>query len=143
MADAAAAALPGLGDDQPGARLQVLADVAHPVLGAQAVGTDRVLQADLGEDDELAGQLLDVAGLLLVAEGHGPVRDFDVPAAVGLAERPVVLEAVLQQVLLEEGAAEEEADVVLGEHRDLGAQVPRHHGGAPPELDEVDQLAGA
>jgi len=41
------------------------------------------------------------------------VRDFDITAAIPLAELEVILDEILRDELLEEGAAEEVADAVL------------------------------
>jgi hypothetical protein len=63
-----------------------------------------------------------------------------VGGAVVLAEPPEVLELPLQGELLEQGAAEVEADPVMVEHVDLLAQAVGDDRGAPAELDVVDVL---
>ena len=73
MADPAPATLPSLGDDQAGAGVEILADVLDPVPGPHPLRAGGVLQPHLGEHGELAGELAHVAGLLFVAEGHGPI----------------------------------------------------------------------
>src|SRR5207245_7060796 len=96
-----------------GAGLEVLADEPHPVVGGQRLGPYRVLHADLGEDDEVACELVHIPGLLVVGKVDGPVRDLDVAAALRQAEGPEVVEGVAGEVFLEQRAAEEEGDLQL------------------------------
>src|SRR5205823_4951544 len=102
-ADAAATALPGLGQHQAGAGGQVLADALDPLRGIQVAGPPGVLEPDLAHDPEVRAQRADAGGLLGIGQRDGPVRDLDVAAPVVEAEGSKALEPSLEQELLEEG----------------------------------------
>ena len=77
--DPGGAALATLGDHLPGAGVQVLPHPLDPLVGG--VDDLRVLGADLGEDDEVAGQVGDQLELALAREVDRPVGDLDVGEA--------------------------------------------------------------
>jgi hypothetical protein len=103
----------------------------------------RHLEAHLGEHGELAGEPADIGGLFPGVHRQGAVADLDEGAFVVPTEPDVVVEAGLGDVLLQQRAAEEEADPVLLQGGDLGVEVRAHHRRAPAELHEVDVLGMA
>src|SRR5918911_509311 len=74
--DPGAAALAPLRDHLPGARLELLLDPGHPLVGR--VDDVRVLRADLGEDGEVAREVGDQLELALARQVDDAIRDLDV-----------------------------------------------------------------
>src|SRR5258708_26763682 len=70
------AALAGLGDHLPRAGVLLFLDPLHPLVGREDdVG---ILRADLGEDDEVAREVLDELELAVARDLDGAVADLDV-----------------------------------------------------------------
>ena len=90
--DAGGAALAALGDHLPGAGVELLADPLDPLVRRE--DDLRVLRADLGEDDEVLGELGDQLELALAREVDRPVGDLDVREAVLGEPAPVLVELV-------------------------------------------------
>ena len=118
-------------------------DRLHPVGGGEPVRPLDLLEADLGDDRELAGEEPDVAGLVVLVERDRPVGDLDVGHPVGAEELDELAEAAAPEEVLEEGAAEVVVDPRRAQDLELGVEVAGRQGRAPPELDQVDEVAVA
>src|SRR5437879_6239444 len=135
--DPGGAALARLGDHLPGACRELLLDPLDPLVGREDdLG---VLRADLGQDGEVACEIADQLELAIARDVDGAVRDLDVVDPEAAQPALVVVQAIARVHDLEEGAADH--DRLGAEHLELPAEVARHPGGAPAELDDVDVLA--
>src|SRR5450631_2347785 len=143
VADAAAAAFPRLGHDEGRSGRKVLLDEGHPLIAGQRGGALGVLVAHLAQDNELRCGAGDELRLSRGRQMNRAVRDFDITAAVPLAELEVILGEILRDELLEEGAAEEVADAVLLQAGHLLFQARCDERRAPAKLDEVDAVGRA
>ncbi len=133
------AALAALGDDLPRARVELLAHPLHPEIGRDVhLG---VLRADLGEDDEVAGEVGDELELLVARDLERPVRDLDVREAEVLEPALEVVHLVLAVHRLEQGPPAHDRRVERAVERDLLLEVVRDVARAPAELHDVDVLA--
>src|SRR5207249_1025156 len=121
-----------------GAGVELLLEPLHPLL--RRVLDGRVLRTDLGEDREIAREVGDQLELALPWDLDRPVRDLDVRQAEVTEPLLVLVEPVLRIDDLEERPADD--DRLLAEHLELPLQASRHGGGAPPELDDRDVVAG-
>src|SRR5436305_5918544 len=133
-------ALPALRDHLPGARRQLLLDPFDPLV--RGVDDLLVLRADLGEDGEVARELLDQLELALTWDVEGAVRDLDVREA--LLDQPAfeLLQLAAGVDRLEERPAADDRGLEAPVEGDLLLQVVRDVGRAPAELDDVYVLAG-
>ncbi len=141
--DPAATALARLGDHLGGASVEVFVDGGDPVAGGEARRARGVLEADLREHRELAGETVDARCLHVLVERDGSVRHLDVRGAAAAHQLGELVHATGPQVALEERATEEVGNAGLAQHRDLAVEVGRHQRRAPAELDQVDVLAVA
>src|SRR5439155_15083362 len=104
--DSGRPALARLGDHLPGAGVKLLAQPLRPLVGRELdVG---ILRADLGEDGEVAGELLDQLELAVAREIDDAVGDLDMRQAETLQPALVVLDLVLDEDDLEERAADDD-----------------------------------
>src|SRR2546430_4636813 len=133
-------ALPALGDHLPGARLELLLDPFDPLV--RGVDDLLVLRADLGEDGEVAPELLDQLELALTRDVEGAVRDLDVREALLDQPAPELLQLAARVDRLEERPAADDRGLEAPIEGDLLLQVVRDVGRAPAELDDVYVLAG-
>src|ERR1700680_1591730 len=143
VADAAATAFPCLGHDEGRSGREVLLDEGHPLIAGQRGRALSVLVAHLAQDNELLGGAGDELRLSRGRQMNRAVRDFDITAAVPLAEVEVILDEILSDELLEEGAAEEVANAVLLQAGHLLFQARGDERRAPAKLDEVDAAGRA
>src|SRR5918994_6693152 len=99
--DAGGASLASLGDHLPRTGVALLLDPLHPLVRREH--DLRVLRADLAQDDEVAGELVDQLQLAFARDLERPIRDLHVREAVVLepALEPVELAAPVDR--LEEG----------------------------------------
>src|SRR4051812_13050538 len=135
--DPGRAALPRLRDHLPGTRLLLLAQPLHPLVGRE--DDVRVLRPDLGQDREVAREVLDQLELALPRDLDRAVRDLHVVDAEGREPALVLVELVLDVDGLEERAADD--DGLALQHVELPLEVVGHVRRAPAELDDVDVLA--
>src|SRR6059058_1461238 len=133
-------ALPALGDHLPGARLELLLDPFDPLV--RGVDDLLVLRADLGEDGEVAPELLDQLELALTRDVEGAVRDLDVREALLDQPAPELLQLAARVDRLEERPAADDRGLEAPIEGDLLLQVVRDVVRAPAELDDVYVLAG-
>ena len=101
-----------------------------------------VLRADLGEDDEVAGEVGDQLELLLARDLERAVGDLDVREAEVLEPALELVHLALAVHGLEERAAADDRRRERAVERDLLLEVVRDVARAPAELDDVDVLAG-
>ena len=142
-ADAALAALAGLGDHLGGAGGDVLVEVVDPVLGFHRLRPGRLLVADLAEHGVVGRGAPDVFGLLAVGQIDRAVRDLDVATVEPVDESAPVVESALRDELLEQCATEVIVDAGVLHRVDLVLQVVGDQRRSPAELDHVDQAAEA
>src|SRR5215211_3058813 len=135
--DPRAAALARFSDHLPCTRLELLAQPARPLVRREFDGG--VLRADLREDGELARKLRDQLELLLARDLDRTVGDLDVRQPELAKPTLVLLHLPARPDCFEERAADD--DSLLSEHLELAAQVRRHVGRAPAQLDHVDVVA--
>ena len=138
--DPGGAALAALGDHLPGARLELLLDPLHPLIGR--VDDVGVLRPDLGEDGEVARELRDQLELPVPRDVERAVGDLDVREAVLDEPALELVEPVAGEDRLEERAAADDGRLERAVERDLLLEVVRDVARAPAELDDVDELAG-
>src|SRR5581483_6907724 len=136
--DPGRAAFARLGDHLPRAGVLLFLDPLDPLVGREH--DFRVLRADFGEHGEVPGEVGDQLELALAGDFDRPVGDLDVREPELLQPPLVLVELAAQVDDLEERAADH--DTLLLEHVELPLQVVRDVRGSPPELDDVDVLAG-
>src|SRR5581483_7654237 len=137
--DAGGAALAALGDHAPGAGVELL---LHPLDPEVRRDVDLlVLRADLGEDGEVARELLDQRELAVARDVDRPVGDLDVGEAVLGEPALELLELAARVDRLEQRAAADDGRLEGAVERDLLLEVVRDVARAPAELDDVDEVA--
>ncbi len=103
----------------------------------------RVLRADLGEHDEVLGELLDQVELALARDLERPVRDLDVREAVVLEPALELVHLPLAVNRFEERSPADDRCPERAIERDLLLEVVRDVARSPAELDDVHVLAGS
>ena len=133
--------LAALGDDLPGAGLELALDRVDPLVRRDDHGL--VLAADLAEHPEL---LAEACARWRACRSSSMAM---VPSETSMHSMPhsstsaqVLVELALAQAHLEERAAEAHGDAAALVERDLLLEVRRDDRGAPAELDDVDVVAG-
>src|ERR671934_38404 len=139
--DAGGFAPPALGDHLPGAGLPLPLDPLDPLVGR--VDDLRVLRAHLGEDGEVAGEVVDQLELALARDLERAVGDLDVREA--LLDQPALelVELPAREDGLEQRAAAHDRCLEVAVQGDLLLEVVGDVRGAPAELDDVDVAAGS
>src|SRR5919197_4658148 len=137
--NAGGAALTTLGDDLPGARVELLAHPLHPQVGRNV--HLRVLRADLGENDEVVRKLGDQLELALARDLERPIGDLDVRETEVLEPALEIIDLVLREDGLEERASADHRSVEGAVERDLLLEIVRDVARAPAELHDVDVCA--
>jgi len=137
--NAGRSALTALGDDPPGARVELLLHPLHPQVGRDVdLG---VLRSDLGEDGEVAGEVGDELELPLARNLDRAVGDLDVREAVFGQPGLELVEPVPRVDRLEERPAADDGRLEVAVERDLLLEIVRDVAGSPAELDDVDEGA--
>ena len=122
---------------------EVLLDERDPACRCQRVRTTHVLEADLADDDELAGEPGHPPGFFRVVDGYRAVGHLDVSGAHDAAQSQPFRNQPVQRVALEQGAAEVEIDAGAAQDVDFPLDVLGDQAGTPAELHEIDEFADA
>src|SRR5262249_13103368 len=137
--DPGGTSLAALGDDPPGARVELLLHPLHPEIGSDVhVG---VLRPYLRENREIACEVGDELELPLAGDLDRAVGDLDVREAVLRQPSLELLDLVACVDGLEERATADDGRLKVTVERDLLLEVVRDVAGAPAELDDVDEGA--
>src|SRR5579862_563187 len=137
--DAGGAAFTALGDDAPGACVELLAHPLHPQVRRNV--HLRVLRVDLGEDGEVTSEVGDELELPLARNLDRAVGDLHVREAVFREPMLELVDLVPRVDRLEERAATDDRRTERAVERDLLLEVVRDVARPPAELDDVHEGA--